>query len=379
MAAILVGSVGCGRTVRNSVPPRVSASGGWVDLNAAASGPHVARRAPDCPRNVLALSAGGSYGAYSAGLLNGWTEAGSRPEFDVVTGVSTGALASTYAFLGPRYDAELKRLFTTVSDRDIFRRRGPLAPLRSESIASSAPLRRLIEGQITPQVIAEVADAHARGRRLYVGTTNLDSKRLVVWDMGAIAARGDARLYTDVLLASASIPGMFPPVEIEVEVNGRRHVEPHADGGIAAQVFVKRFMLTGTQQGDATPGGATVWVVIAGKLYADPSSTGKRTLDIGVNAVNTMLYAQSRNDVRRIAALARETRSEFRLTSVPEDYPVCRSEQMFDPEVMGRLFEIGQALGRSGSRAWRGPLSDADDTQDPPRTGTQFLAPEQQR
>lgn len=343
-------------------------------------GPHVAYRAADGPRNVLALSAGGSYGAFSVGLLNGWTESGARPTFDVVTGVSTGALAATHAFLGSQYDPELKRLFTTHSDRDIYRRRGPLAPLRSESVASSAPMKRLIESQITAEVITQVADAHARGRRLYVGTTNLDTRRLVVWDMGAIAARGDRQLYVNVLLASASIPGFFPPVEIEVEVNGRRFREPHADGGVAAQVFVQRFMLapcaTEGFAADKVSGKTTVWVITAGKLYADTAQTGTRALEIGASAISTLLYAHTRGDIRRIAALAQETNADFRLTAIPEDFPIDQSEQLFDPVIMGKLFDIGYTLGRSGCKAWQSTSPVADDVQGAPRTGTQFLAPE---
>jgi len=312
-------------------------------------------------------------------VLNGWTATGTRPTFDVVTGVSTGALAATFAFLGPQYDPELKRLFTTVTDRDIYRRRGPLAPLRAESIASSARLKRLIESQITPEILASVADAHSHRRRLYVGTTNLDTRRLVVWDMGAIASRGDLQLFVNVILASASIPGFFPPVEIEVEVNGRRYREPHADGGVTAHVFVQRFMLAAEaekgQRIDKVCGNSTVWVVTAGKLYADASYTGTRTLEIGVSALNTLFYAQTRNDIVRIAELTRETNTDFRLIAVPQEFPIDPSTKLFDPNVMGKLFDIGYTLGQSGPTAWRNTPPDAD-MQGQPRTGTQFLAPE---
>src|SRR5262249_34699916 len=141
LAGMFAGATGCGRTTRNSVPRPLASSSDWIDVNSSANGPapHVARRATDGTRNVLALSSGGSYCAFRVGVLNGWTETGERPTFDVLTGVSTGALAATFAFLGPLYDAELKRLFTTVSDRDIYRRRGPVARLRAESLASNAP------------------------------------------------------------------------------------------------------------------------------------------------------------------------------------------------------------------------------------------------
>jgi hypothetical protein len=380
LAGTVAATTACGRTTRNSVPPKIASNNDWIDVNAPSSqGPHTALRPSTGPRNILALSTGGSYGAFSVGVLNGWSETGQRPTFDVVTGVSTGALAATFAFLGSQYDAELKRLYTTVDDRDIFRRRGPLAPLRAESVASNAPLKRLIESQLSPEVLAEVAAAHARGRRLYVGTTNLDTHRLVVWDMGAIASRGDRSLYVNVILASASIPGFFPPVEIVVEVNGRRFTEPHADGGVTTQVFVQPYMLnppTEEARSDKVCADSTVWVIVAGKLYADSSRTGTRAIEIGVGAVNSLIHAQTRADIRRIAALAGESNTEFRLTAVPEDFPIESSGKFFDAAIMKKLFDIGYTIGRSGSKAWTNRPPEADDARSPARTGGQFLAPE---
>lgn len=379
LAATLI--VGCKSTPRNCVPGRVAPSSEWMDLNAP---PHTAQRPEsshaEAPRNILALSGGGMYGAFSVGVLNGWSEAGCRPTFDVVTGVSTGALIATYAFLGPSYDDELKRLFTTTCDRDIYRRRGPLSLLRADSVATSEPMKQLIENQITSEVLAGVAEAHARGRRLYVGTTNLDTRRLIVWDMGAIASRGEAQLYRDVILASASIPGFFPPVRIDVEVNGRPYTEMHADGGVTTQVFVQRAML-GLQpideRHDKPCGPSAVWVISAGKLRADPSCTGTRTLEIGMNALNGMIYTQTRNDIRRIAGLAREAKAEFRLTAVPQSFRVGPSDQLFDPPVMQKLFDIGYTHGSSGAKAWRSEPPEPDEIESSkPRSGTQFVAPE---
>ncbi len=190
----------------------------------------------------LALSGGGMYGAYSVGVLTGWTAAGNRPTFDSVTGVSTGSLVATYAFLGTEYDPQMVKLYTTVSDRDIYRRRPRPAILFSDSAASSEPLKCIIEAQVDDALLAAVARAHQCGRRLFVGTTNIDTRRLVVWDMGAIASSGrpDAKeLYRTILLASASVPGFFPPVPIAVEVNGRRFTEMHVDGGATTGVFLR--------------------------------------------------------------------------------------------------------------------------------------------
>lgn len=390
LGTLIAATAGCGRTVRNAVPSRVANSNEWIEPNPYANSrplaPYVAQRMPEiptgeAPRNVLVLSGGGMYGAFSVGVLNGWSKSpGCRPTFDVVTGVSTGALIATFAFLGPQYDAEVKRLFTTTTDRDIYRRRGPLAPLRADSVASNEPLKNLIAVHLTADVIASVAEAHAGGRRLYVSTTNLDTRRQVVWDMGAIASRGELQLYRDVILASASIPGFFPPVPIDVEVNGQRYTELHTDGGATAQLFVQRSMIgppsAEVRQSKAC-GPTTVWAISAGKLRADASCTGARTLEIGMNAINAMIYAQTRNDIRRIAAMTHEAKAEFRLMALPDDFPVESTRNLFDPEVMSKLFDVGEMLGKSGPKGWRRDAPDPDEAESgQPRTGTQFFSPE---
>ena len=185
------------------------------------------------PKNALVLSGGGVNGAYAAGLLKGWTDSGTRPQFDVVTGISTGALIAPYAFLGSEYDAELERLYTSMRQENVFRPR----LLWLDSLVSSEPLEQQIAARATPEILHRIAEAHLQGRRLYVGTTNLDTKKLVVWDMGAIAARNSAEsrtLFQKVLLASCSIPGLLPPVPIDVEIDGRHFTELHVDGGVTA-------------------------------------------------------------------------------------------------------------------------------------------------
>src|SRR5262249_19526543 len=152
----------------------------------------------------------GADGAFAAGVLAGWSQAGTRPEFSLVTGASIGALISPFAFLGSRYDAELRDTITTISAADIFEDRPT-----SESFLDSWPLKGLIEKHVTAKLLADVASEHRRGRRLLTVTTNIDAGRRVLWNMGAIAERGDdkaLKLFRDVLLASASIPGFFPPV-----------------------------------------------------------------------------------------------------------------------------------------------------------------------
>ena len=189
----------------------------------------------------LAISGGGSKGAFAVGLLLGWSEAGTRPEFEIVTGVSTGALIAPFAFLGSEYDATLKEIYTGVSTKDILTERNVLVGLTSDAMTDSTPLLKLIQKYVTPRVMNELATEFRKGRQLNVATTNLDAGRPVIWNLGEIAASGQPRaleLIHKILLASASIPVAFPPVLIEVEAQGRKFDELHVDGGGASQVYL---------------------------------------------------------------------------------------------------------------------------------------------
>lgn len=330
----------------------------------------------------LALSGGGMYGAYSVGVLSGWTAAGNRPTFDAVTGVSTGALVATYAFLGTEYDPQMVRLYTTVSDRDIYRRRPRTAVVFSDSAASSEPLKRLIEAQVDDALLAAVARAHQSGRRLYVGTTNIDTRRLVVWDMGAIASSGRpdaAALYRTVLLASASVPGFFPPVPIAVEVNGRTFNEMHVDGGATTGVFLRASTLhldrEALKAGRQPLAGSDAYVIIAGKLYADPSCTPPRALEIGASALASIVSSQTRGELYRIYTLCLLGGMKYHLAAIPENIAITSEAMDFNPAEMRRLYSAGYEAA-IGGRAWRDtPPGSEPQEQTRPRTGTQFLAP----
>ena len=213
-----------------AVIPGIPDARAWGDSETA-----FARLLPQASGPWLAISGGGSDGAYGAGVLTGWTEAGTRPEFAVVTGSSIGSLIAPFAFLGPRYDEEIRKNFTTIAAADIFEDR-----VTRDSLFDHWPLKRIIEQRVTAKLLSEIAAEHARGRRLLVATTNLDAGRRVLWNMGAIAARGDdkaLKLFRDILLASCSIPGFFSPVGIEVEANGKRFEEMHNDGTLTAPFF----------------------------------------------------------------------------------------------------------------------------------------------
>ncbi len=332
--------------------------------------------------SVLALSGGGSYGAFSAGVLNGWTASGLRPQFDIVSGVSTGALIATYAFLGPQYDQALCKFYTTTTTADIYRERCKPAVLWSDSFVSSEPLERMIEASISPQVLCEVAQAHAAGRRLYVGTTNVDTGRLVIWDMGAIASSGkpdSLALYRKIILASASPPGFFPPVHIDVSVNGRTYTELHVDGGTTAQVFFRASMIQldpAEFSGGRQPlVGSCVYIVVAGKAFPDPKCVESSALKIAGSSLGALTYAQTRNDLVRIYTLTLLTGMDFRVATVPQDWTIPEDSMVFDPAQMRSLYDRGYQSVIAG-RAWADvpPVLDASQ-QSIPRAGTQFLVP----
>jgi hypothetical protein len=305
------------------------------------------------PKNVLVLSGGGMNGAYTAGVLKGWTASAMRPPFEVVTGISTGALVAPYAFLGPAYDAELEQLYTSMRRENVFRPRPPLF----DSIASSEPLEQQIAARATPEILGRIAEAHRQGRRLYVGTTNLDTKRLVVWDMGAIAARNTPEsrmLFQKVLLASCSIPGLLPPVSIDVEIDGQRFTELHVDGGVTASVFLEPTMIGIGPDGGMPPDakGISIWVIVAGKLQQITAATKRELLSIAGESMNTVLQAKTEGELTRLFILARYVGADFKLAGIPQDYDVPGDAMSFDPQVMRGLFDVGFRGGRDGT-AWR--------------------------
>ncbi len=305
-------------------------------------------------KNILVLSGGGSLGAYTAGLLVGWSASGTRPTFDVVTGVSTGALIAPFAFLGPEFDPLLRREYTTVTNDDIYTRRGPVRALFSESFADNAPLRRRIECLVTFDRIKRVAEEHAKGRRLYVGTTNIDTKRLVVWDLGAIAARGtpEAReLIIDVMLASAAAPAFFPPTRLTVDIDGVPYEELHVDGGVTRSMFFRPPYVPPSQLEAPTRFAlyrSNLFIVVAGKIYADPEAVRPRALRLALASLSSLLYATTRGDLAQLYNYSVLTGMNYYVTAVPQDARVPDEAFEFDPAPMTRLFDIGYELGRQG-------------------------------
>jgi len=308
------------------------------------------------PHAYLAISGGGSNGAYGAGFLAGWTAAGTRPEFTMVTGVSTGALMAPFAFLGPEYDHVIENLYTTVSTDDIADMKGLLRLFFGDAIADTSPLRELLEAWVSDEVIARIAAEHRRGRRLWIGTANLDVGRPVIWDLGAIAASGhpeSARLIHDVLMASAAIPVAFPPVLIPVEAGGQAYDEMHVDGGTAQQVFVYPAEMDWpriVKRLDAV-GRPVVYVIRNAVLEPEFDGVPRKLLPIASRSIQALIRTQGMGDIYQIYALCLRDGNDFRLTYIPAEFTEEPAEE-FDPVYMAKLFTLGYEAARSGY-AWR--------------------------
>lgn len=319
--------------------------------------------------DFLAISGGGGDGAYAAGLLVGWSQKGNRPEFEVVTGVSTGALAAPFAFLGSRYDRELAEVFTLYGDEAIYSSLGVFG-LMGRGLTDTAPLRRLIERYLTERIVEEVAIEYARGRRLLVQTTNIDAERPVIWDLSAIAAsnRPDRkRLMVDVLLASSAMPVVFPPVRIEVDVDGERRQELHVDGGTVAQLFFappkiglgffeRRYL--GRERT------RHLYLMRNGRLLPHYKPTEEGTLSIARRAMDTLVKYQAVSDLTRLKRQAVLAGAKLSFASIPSRFQAVPKSE-FDREYMRQLFEVGREDGFSG--AWRSsppetPILAADTT-----------------
>jgi hypothetical protein len=286
--------------------------------------------------NYLALSGGGDDGAFGAGLLVGWTAAGTRPKFKLVTGVSTGSLSAPFAFLGSEYDPALRAIYTDVTQKDIFAKRPIVAAVTEDAMTDSAPLHRMIEKYVDQALLRRIAAEYAKGRLLLILSTNLDAGRPVIWNIGAIAESGrpDALVLVQrVLLASASIPGVFPPVMFDVAVDGKRFQEMHVDGGAMAQLFI--------YPPGARPGSKrhrVAYVIRNGRFIPAWSQVDRQTLSVAMRAVSTLTAGSGIGDVYMAYALARRDHVDFNLASIGDDF-TRPYQQPFEPSYMHALFD----------------------------------------
>ena len=303
---------------------------------------------------VLAISGGAANGAYAVGLLNGWTKQGSRPVFKVVTGVSTGAIIAPFAFLGSGYDEKLKDFYTKFSTKEIMQKNGLLQILFGDSIMSDRLLRRLIEKNFDGPLLKEISAEYKKGRRLYVGTTNLDSQQFVIWDMGKIASIGNDRsleLFRKIILASVTIPIVFQPVYFDVEVNHKKYDEMHVDGGVSKQVFFPYNVLQGFGNSmiksdiDISKIKYRIYVIMNG--YVDPvwRQVPDHVFAIASRTIETLTKTQEIGEIYQLYDFTRMRNGDFNLAYIPSSY-VPKTKELFDLQEMQSLFNLGytQAL-----------------------------------
>lgn len=302
----------------------------------------------------LAISGGGQDGAFAAGLLLGWTESGNRPQFTTVTGISAGALVAPFAFLGPEYDEVLKEVSAELTADDVYEKRRTIRGLRSDAMASTKPLQALIEKHVDQEMMERIAQEYRKGRMLNIGTANLDAMRPVVWRIGAIANSGHPQaleLIRRVLLASASIPGAFPPVLIQVEVGDERFDELHVDGGATSQVF----LYPAGFNWDAVLGRLdvrhrpNVYIIRNSRIEPVYEQVQNKLFPIARRSIASLVRTQGIGDLYRIYLQTCRDRLVYNLAYIPSDFDET-PEGPFDRDYMEKLFEMAFERARSGFR-----------------------------
>ncbi|MFG5121717.1 patatin-like phospholipase family protein [Methylorubrum sp. POS3] len=311
------------------------------------------------PFSYLALSGGGGDGAYGAGIMNGWTATGTRPVFSLVSGVSTGALIAPFAFLGPAYDPVLTEIYTSGVAENLVKDPSVVNVLFGSGLFGDDRLRDLVGRYVTPDLLTAVAIEHAKGRRLLVVTTNLDAKRAMIWNMGAIAASGAPNalaLFRDVLTASASIPAVFPPQLLDVRVGNRNFQELHVDGSVTTPVFtVPQAFMVGDGRAGVASRKSDIYVLMNGRVEPEFELVGNDSLSIVEQTVATGSQARSRASLAATYAFSQAHRIGFHLTYIDEGAPRTSTARGFDTAHMRSLYQVGYDKARAGS-AWRGDV-----------------------
>ncbi len=305
------------------------------------------------PEISLALSGGGPDGAFGAGILNGWAKRGDRPEFTVVTGISTGAIVALFAFLGPDYDEALTEVYTTYTTDDFLTPTFFSALTGGSAASDTRRYRRLIERYIDDALVAQLGEEYRRGRVLLIGTTNLDAARPVVWNVAAIAASGHPNAKTliqDIIQASSAVPAAFPPVLVPVETpDGRRHDEMHVDGGATQQVmlFSPEFPIRRIDEALGVRFDRTLYVIMNNKLKRAYNPVNPRIISIAGRAVSTLIGGSGTGDIYKIYAIALRDGIDLEVVSIPPEFDM-EPEELFDPVYMRRLYDLGYEMGLAG-------------------------------
>ena len=306
---------------------------------------------------LLAISGGGENGAFGAGLLCGWTEHGGRPTFELVTGISAGSLIAPFAYLGSDYDRLLSTVYTQLTPEKVLTKRGFTAVLFDDAMTDNEPLFKTISSYMTDEIVVAMGKAYDQGRLLLVASTDLDAQQPVFWNIGAIARSGHPRARDTIcriLLASAAMPGIFPPSMIDVTFNGKAYQEMHVDGGALAQTFLYPESVARLRQERIARGEQVLrlkaYVIRNGRLDPEWADVERRTLPIAERAIATMTTASGFNDVLRIYNNTQRDEIAFNLAYIDTDFTM-KLPQPFDPGYMRALYDYGYQRGRAGY-AW---------------------------
>ena len=320
------------------------------DVKAAAS---KRTASPSRRMTILGISGGGDNGAFGAGLLVGWTKRGNRPQFDQVTGVSTGALIAPFAFLGSDYDPMLEDLFTKITPDDIYRERGSLSVVFSDAIADATPLKLLIDKAIDQEMLKRIArEYQQKGRLLLIGTTNIDTGMLVLWNMGKIAAAGSVpaqKLFRDIMLASAAVPGAFPPVLLEAEVDGEQFHELHVDGGLAAQVYLypPPAGKVAFRSGLIKSSRKEAYIIRNARVTLDWEETERNGLGILGRSAKKMVQSQGMGNLYQLYLITQRDGIGFNLAYIGNDFDANHPKE-FDRAYMNSLFRYAYQKSMKG-------------------------------
>ncbi|HKA38001.1 MAG TPA: patatin-like phospholipase family protein [Thermoanaerobaculia bacterium] len=301
--------------------------------------------------DYLAVSGGGDGGAFGAGLLNGWTKAGTRPVFKMVTGISTGALIAPFAFLGSEYDEKLRAFYTNISAKDVSRKRSLLTLVYQDAITDTTPLWNLVRKAVTQEMLDKIAVEHLRGRILLIATTNLDARVPVIWNITEIAAgrRPDAlELVHRILIASAAIPGTFPPVMFDVVAGGKSYQEMHVDGATTAQVFAYPAAVHVFQ---LVPRERRLFIIRNARLDPEWAQTDRRILPIAMRAIACLVQYEGMGDLFTLHTLTQRDNIEYNLAFIPPTFDTPHTS-LFDPTYMRALYETGERMAVPGTDWW---------------------------
>ena len=288
--------------------------------------------------NMLSLSGGGQNGAFGAGFLIGWRESGRRPEFDFVGGVSTGSLLATHALLGtPADDAILEQMYTEVTDKDIYESRSLFDMLSSDSLRDTSPLQALIAKYITAETLQRVAAAFDDNRLIMVGTTNVDYGQTWVWNLSLLAKHGELDLYRKVLLASASFPIVFPPVEIDGHL--------FVDGAARSNVVV--IGMAGSERAEPPLyGPGNLYLISNGRFQHPPAALRRALGNVAATTVGVMMDQSMQTALTRSYFGAQFLGYDFNMVAIPDEVEIGNDPLAFDPKQMRAAFDAGRALAK---------------------------------